>query len=71
MIGEAQDYPPSSAALYLYVENVDEAMERALKSGALHEMDVSDIPNGDRQGGVKDPSGIWWISQRMEAGGYF
>jgi PhnB protein len=29
-------------------------------------MEVADMPYGDRQGGVEDPSGnIWWISQRL------
>jgi len=29
------------------------------------EIEVGDMPYGDRQGGVKDPHGnIWWISQR-------
>ena len=35
------------------------------------QMDVSDMPYGDRQGGVKDPFGnIWWISQRLVDGPY-
>lgn len=67
MVSEASDaYPPSRCALYLYVENADGAMEHALKHGAAHEMDVADMPYGDRQGGVRDPAGnVWWISQRL------
>lgn len=41
-------------------------MSRALSSGASLLMKVADMPYGDRQGGVTDPSGnIWWISQRL------
>lgn len=67
MVSEATDaYPPSRCALYLYVDEADEAMARALKCGAVHEMDVADMTYGDRQGGVRDPAGnIWWISQRI------
>lgn len=66
MVREATErYKPMAAAYYLYVENADASMQRALKHGAILEMDVSDMPYGDRQGGVKDPHGnIWWISQR-------
>ena len=68
MISEASPpYGPMSSAYYLYVENADEAMAMAIRSGATLEMDVADMPYGDRQGGVRDPFGnIWWISQRLE-----
>ena len=59
-------YPPMSSAFYLYVENADQSMSQAIAAGALLEMEASDMPYGDRQGGVKDPHGnIWWISQRL------
>ncbi|MDR4470370.1 MAG: VOC family protein [Nitrospira sp.] len=66
MVSEATErYTPMTSAYYLYVEDADASMQRALKHGAILEMDVSDMPYGDRQGGVKDPHGnIWWISQR-------
>ena len=66
MVSEASDhYPPMAAAYYLYVEDADAAMERALQHGAVLQMLVADMPYGDRQGGVLDPHGnIWWISQR-------
>ncbi|MDB6060124.1 MAG: glyoxalase [Verrucomicrobiaceae bacterium] len=67
MISEAsENYPPMAAAYYLYVEDADAAMALALKHGATAEMEVRDMPYGDRQGGVKDSHGnIWWISQRI------
>ena len=54
------------ASYYLYVEDAHAAMRNALASGATLEMEVGDMPYGDRQGGVKDTHGnIWWISQRI------
>ncbi len=66
MISEASDkYRPMSAAFYLYVEDANASMVRALRHGATLEMEVGDMPYGDRQGGVRDTHGnIWWISQR-------
>jgi PhnB protein len=66
MVSEAtQRYTPMAAAYYLYVEDADMSLQRALKHGATLEMEVDDMPYGDRQGGVRDPHGnIWWISQR-------
>lgn len=59
-------FEPSRSALYLYVEDADVAMQRALDAGATKVMDVDDMPYGDRQGGVVDPAGnTWWISQRL------
>lgn len=67
MISEAtDDYKANPAAYYLYVDDVDAAMKRALDHGATLQMEVVDAPYGDRQGGVRDPFGnIWWIAQRM------
>jgi PhnB protein len=66
MISEATErYKPMAAAYYLYVEDADASMQQALAHGAVLEMEVGDMPYGDRQGGVKDQHGnIWWISQR-------
>lgn len=59
-------YGPMPSAYYLYVEDADASMARALEHGATLEMEVADMPYGDRQGGVRDPWGnIWWISQRL------
>lgn len=72
MVSEASaHYPAMQAAYYLYVEDADAAVTRALNHGARLEMEVADIPYGDRQGGVRDPHGnIWWISQRLVAAPY-
>ncbi len=67
MVSEASEaYPPMAAAYYLYVENADAAMARALAHGATLDMPVGNMPYGDRQGGVRDPHGnLWWISERV------
>jgi PhnB protein len=67
MVSEATEhYRPMAAAYYLYVADADASMKRALQHGASLEMDVADMPYGDRQGGVRDGHGnIWWISQRI------
>lgn len=58
MVSKATErYEPMAAAYYLYVEDADASMQRALKDGAVLEMQVGDMPYGDRQGGVKDQHG--------------
>ncbi len=64
-------FPAMPASYYLYVDNADEVMRRALAAGATKIMDVADMPYGDRQGGVKDPYGnLWWLSERLVDGPY-
>jgi PhnB protein len=58
-------------AYYLYVENADAAMTRAVAAGARAIMPVAEMPYRERQGGVEDPPGnIWWLSQRLKPGSY-
>lgn len=72
MASEADSrYAPMPTACYLYVEDALKAMMQALSAGGTLEMDLSDMPYGDRQGGIKDPHGnIWWISQRLVCAPY-
>jgi PhnB protein len=67
MMSEANEhYPAMPSAYYIFVENADSAMTRAMLAGATLEMEVADMPYDDRQGGVRDPFGnIWWITQRL------
>ena len=67
MVSQASErFPPSRSSFYLYVENADDSVTRALDAGAILVMKVADMPYDDRQGGVTDPSGnVWWISQRL------
>jgi PhnB protein len=50
----------SPISLYIYLENVDEAFERALQAGAESRMPVQDMFWGDRVGTVQDPFGYSW-----------
>jgi PhnB protein len=72
MVSEASaQYPAMPASYYLYVENADEAMVRAVKAGAVAILAVSDMPYGDRQSGVRDKhENTWWLSQRLNPGPY-
>ena len=67
MVSEASaKYPAMPGSYYLYVDDADAAVDRAIKHGALLEMEVADMPYMDRQGGVRDPHGnLWWLSQRL------
>ncbi len=72
MVSEATgDNPASQATYYIYVADADAAMAKAVAAGGEQMMAVGDRVYGDRQGGLRDPQGnIWWISQRLDAGGY-
>jgi PhnB protein len=50
----------SSMGLHIYVDNVDQAFDRAVKAGAKVEAPVVDQFWGDRYGRLKDPFGHKW-----------
>jgi len=59
------------SAFYIYVDNVDEIHQRAIKHGATVEFEPADMDYQDRQSGIVDPSGnYWWISKRLVRKGY-
>jgi PhnB protein len=60
MIGGAEHIEPMPTAIHLYVPDVDQAYERALKAGAKSLMPVADQPYGERSGGVEDVHGNRW-----------
>src|SRR5579875_3660143 len=58
MMGEAQaPWQPMPASMYLYVKDTDATYKRALQAGATSLMEPADQFYGDRNAGVKDPSG--------------
>ena len=63
MLGQANDtFRPKSAALYLWVDDVDATYARALAAGASSESAPEDKPYGHRNAGVVDTNDItWWI----------
>ncbi len=60
MIGGAEHIEPKPTAIHLYVPDVDQAYERALKAGAKSLMPVADQPYGERSGAVEDVHGNRW-----------
>jgi len=57
----------SSVALYVYVESVDETVERAVARGARVLMPATDQFWGDRTAWILDPSGhVWTVATRIE-----
>ena len=60
MIGGAEHIEPMPTAIHLYVPDVDEVYEHALKAGAKSIMPVADQPYGERSGGIEDVHGNRW-----------
>jgi PhnB protein len=57
----------SPVVLYVYVEDVDTVIERAVAAGANILLPVQNQFWGDRTGRIIDPSGhVWTISTRIE-----
>lgn len=67
MLSEATaEFPAMHSSFYLYVADTDATYDRALELGGTSVMEPRDTPYGDRNAGVKDPSGnIWWIATRL------
>jgi PhnB protein len=47
--------------IYLYVDNVDDAVQRAVNEGATTLRPIQDLPHGDRVGKIEDPFGHVWM----------
>jgi PhnB protein len=60
----------SPVALYVYVEDVDETVERAAAAGARTLMPATNQFWGDRTAWIMDPSGhVWTVAARIEETG--
>ena len=60
-------WPAMPTALYLYVPDTDAVYRSALKAGATSLQEPANQFYGDRNAGVKDPSGnSWWIATHIE-----
>ena len=63
MIGGYETVEEMPTALHLYVPDADAVYQRALEAGATSVEEPVDQFYGDREAGVKDPTGnIWWIA---------
>lgn len=69
MLGQASVmWKPLTAALYLWVDDVDATYARALRAGATSESAPEDKPYGHRNAGVVDRNGVtWWIGAPVRA----
>ena len=57
----------SPVVIFIYVEDVDKAVERAVAAGAKVLIPVKDQFWGDRTGRIVDPSGhVWTVASRIE-----
>jgi PhnB protein len=69
---QATTRPPAelggtSASVFLYVDDVDAVVRKAVDAGATVTMDVADQFWGDRFGSIRDPFGhIWSIATHVE-----
>jgi PhnB protein len=69
---QASTRPPkelggTSASVFMYVEDVDAVVKRAVDAGATITMEVADQFWGDRFGTVTDPFGhVWSIATHVE-----
>jgi uncharacterized glyoxalase superfamily protein PhnB len=57
MVSAATERDPFPAFLYVYVDDANEAYQRALAAGANSLEDPFDTPYGDRRAMVRDPFG--------------
>jgi PhnB protein len=59
----SDQYKPGEVGLHLYVPDADAVYRRALDAGGLSLREPVNQPYGDREAGIKDPSGnSWWIA---------
>lgn len=66
MIGQG-DGPASH--VHIYLDDVDAAIARALAAGATLVQPAGEKGDGDRRGGVRDPTGThWWLGRMMDDG---
>jgi PhnB protein len=69
---QASTRPPkelggASASVFMYVEDVDAVVNRAVDAGATVTMEVADQFWGDRFGSIADPFGhVWSIATHVE-----
>ncbi len=68
MLGQSGgDWNSMPAALYLWVENVDDVYAKAMAAGARGQFAPEDKPYGHRNAGVLDANGItWWIASPVK-----
>ncbi len=67
MVGGKPDAEPSTVKLYIYLEDMDAAYQKALGAGATSVLEPVDQFYGDRNAAVKDPFGnTWWLAKHIK-----
>jgi PhnB protein len=68
LLFDAKDrWPDTPALLRLYMKDIDEVFQKAIRAGATSVTELFNSPWGDRGGRVRDPLGnIWWLVEHVE-----
>lgn len=53
-------WKPMTAGLHIYVSDTDAAYQKAIAAGGTSLYEPTDMPYGERSGGVMDPAGNHW-----------
>ena len=56
------EHSPTSASVYVYVEDVDAAYRRAMEAGAEKIAEPEDKPYGERGCGFRAYGNTWWVA---------
>ena len=68
MLGQSDQ--GASAHLHVYVPDVDATFAKAKAAGGSVVQEVGEKGDGDRRGGIADPTGtVWWLSTALTARG--
>jgi len=68
MLGQMSD--ATGCHVHVYIPDVDEVFAKAKAAGGSVVQELSEKGDGDRRGGIKDPTGTtWWLSQHIGSAG--
>ena len=58
---------PTPSLLNLYVDDIEQAYQKALELGAISVTDITELWFGEKVCRILDPFGnLWWLNQRLE-----
>lgn len=62
----AENWPPVSSHVHVYVPDVDATYQKALKAGATSVQEPVKKQDDDKRGGFKDAGGTtWWVGTKV------
>jgi PhnB protein len=60
------DFGSTKISIHLYVPDCDAVYQKAINAGGKSVFEVTEMPYGERSGGVEDPCGnSWWIATQQ------